>query len=155
MGMYEFGPISLTVHENKYSKVETLDENKDGFKLLKSEGEKKKMKEVKYSYVHNDKEIVFLLGYVKSETHFHISRIENVTGDEVSGKYLPKVFMAMEDDLRKEGITYITTDAITRLGPILVQRYGFTQVNVPSRKELKHEPDSYKKDKSLFFEKHL
>lgn len=126
---FDFGPISVScrIGEPLYSKRETVNQDPAGFKIIRQETENQQTDEVRYSYMLDGEEIVFIRGHYKSPEKFYIDRIENATKDKSSGKYIPTVFAEMERDLKERGVTHLSTVAIAKLAPILVKRYGFVE----------------------------
>ncbi len=125
---YELGPFSLVLRIGKpeYSRRELI-ENHDGqFRVYRQETENMQTNEILYTYVVDGVDIVGIRGFNKSPVCFHITCVENLTGDAFSGVNAPTCFSVMEDDLRHRGITRLTTNSVAQLAPILVRRYGFT-----------------------------
>lgn len=153
MKRFELGNLTIRINGNEeYSNAEVLKDNGD-FKIVKKESAGE-IQESRYVYTVNDQEIVFIKGDRKGNT-FHITRIENATNDEVSGKFIPLVFSVMEDDLRKQGVTRLTTNALTRLGPILIKRYGFVSEDGKTYEDINSLADRDKKWQAVPLVKYL
>lgn len=61
----------------------------------------------------------------------------------------------MEDDLRKQGVTRLTTNALTRLGPILIKRYGFVSEDGKTYEDINSLADRDKKWQAVPLVKYL
>jgi len=144
MAIHEFGPFTLWTNESDFSRSKVLKEIEEGFKILKKETEGERINETRYVFCTEDEELAFIRGF-KDGSRFHINRIENTIGDKNGGKYLSALFSITEDDLRKEGIEKITTNALVRLAPILIKRYGFEQRNDMTDEEIEDKADLEKK----------
>ena len=89
--------------------------------------------------MQGEEELAFIRGYHKSPTKFHIQRIENATGDKISGfGNLSQVYRIMENNLRESGVEYITTLSLAKLAHIAVKRYGFYDTDGKSYEDLKN-----------------
>jgi hypothetical protein len=96
------------------------------------------VREWKYSAYHDGCELAYIRGHFDSPKQFHISRVENTTGDDKSGfKNLSKTYRCMEDDLRAQGVEKITTRALLRVAHIAVGRYGLRDSQGRTQKQLK------------------
>ncbi len=154
---FEFGPFMLRVAigDTEYPNTRILTETTDGSRVSKGWTEGQKTNGARYSYSVNNEEIAYIRGVFRGDQIFHISRVENVTEDRTNGKYIPTIFKAMEEDLVRHGVMHITTNAIPRLAPILVGRYGFRST---SRKKIANTDDydpNKKVQKTFPLEKHL
>jgi hypothetical protein len=151
MKRFELGPLTIRVDRGEEPfKSEILREDKD-FKIIKKENEEG---ESRYVYTVADQEVVFIEGD-REDNNFHISRIKNATEDGESGKFLPLLFSVMEDDLRKQGFTHLTTKAIPRLAPILIKRYGFVSKDNKTEDEIRNIANKDKKFETVSLIKDL
>jgi hypothetical protein len=147
--------LRIQVGEPVYSSEKILRVDKDGYEIVKRWNEGKKINEARYSYMKEGKEIVYIRGIYDTTKSFHISRIENVLKDKSSGEHIPAVFFAMESDLKEHGVTHITTNALARLAPILVKRYGFDTVEGKSIAQVHGESSNKIPGKAFPLEKYL
>ncbi len=137
--MYKTGtPFELIIEpgKNQFSRptlLKQLDENRQILRVESND----ELEQTYYSLVENGRLLAYIKGF-GDKNWFHIQRIENATHDGKSGlSLLSKIHPEMERDLKKRGVEKITTNALVRLAPILVKRYGFKAKNGQTYEQLK------------------
>jgi hypothetical protein len=139
---YQFGGMTLTFRrgESQYSSSITLDKSVEkNLRVVKQETDGLDTNETRYSLMQGEEELALIRGYYKSPTKFYIERIENATGDKISGfRNLSQVYRIMEDDLRENRVEYVTTLSLAKLAHIAVKRYGFYDTEGKSYEDLKN-----------------
>ena len=137
---YKVGtPFELIIDDNKsqFHRSTLLKELPDNRQILRVESNDE-LPQTYYSLVENGKLLAYIKGF-GDKNWFHIQRIENSTADNKSGlSLLSKIHPEMERDLKKRGVELITTNALARLAPILVKRYGFKAKNGKTYEQLKN-----------------
>mgnify|MGYP001567644579 FL=1 len=86
-----------------------------------------------------------ITGFKRSGNSYYISDIKSNAGGINSLKDLLKVYTALEEELRKEGVEKLTTDCVIRLAPLAVKRYGFQAQNGLSFDQLRTSSRSWKR----------
>ena len=138
---YQLGVMTFTIsrRESQYSTSTTLDVSvENNLRVVKHETDGLDTTETCYSLMRGEERLAFISGYYKNQTKFHILRIENATGDKISGfRYLSRVYRIMEKNLRENGVEFVTTLSLAKLAHIAVKRYGFYDTGGKSYEDLK------------------
>ena len=131
--------ITIEISRPKYATREVLKTSEEGnYEIIKQQTEPPATEWICYSYVSEGKEKAFVRGYFVSKERFHIQRIKNIIKDRRSGyKGIPKILKAIDEDLKPQGVRFVTTAAIFKLAPIAMKRYGFSAVDGQTPEALK------------------
>jgi len=122
-----------------YSRQRLLEESlEEGYQIIRQETANLYINEVCYSMVNNEQKVAQLRGFYNGMGGFHLHRVENLNGDGSGNKSIPKILSALEKDLKKEGITHMTTLALFKLAPIEVRRHGFYSLTGKTYQDLKN-----------------
>ncbi|MFC1697750.1 hypothetical protein ACFL1H_05430 [Nanoarchaeota archaeon] len=145
--MYRFfgSVITLTLGSpvNYSEKVLIKEIPDEEYKIMREECDSGSYKILKFSLYSEDKLLSFIYGYIKNKNTFQIRRIENVTRndeDKVPGsKTLPLILEEMEFELKQLGVERLTTNAIASIAPLIVQRYGFSEIYGKTYEQLQND----------------
>lgn len=87
-----------------------------------------------YRYSYDGLPDSFLEGYIKKDKQtFHLFRVYNGSPTRLPLAKLTDLFQGLEGDLKSHGIQTISTNAIRRLVPVAISRYGFEYANSVER----------------------
>jgi hypothetical protein len=123
--------VTVEISRPTYTRRTVLKTSEEGnYEIVKQQTEPPATEWTCYSYVSEGKEIAFVRGYFVSKERFHIQRIKNILKDRRSGyKGIPKILKVLEEDLKSQGVRFVTTSSLLKWAPIAMRRYGFSAVD--------------------------